>query len=79
MISRQDRRARTKDAGEQTATCADFVGVELARGCSLERNRYLELEIKKTKPNGANTIAAARAMLVAVLSHSVDQSGLEAD
>jgi hypothetical protein len=30
MRSRQDRCARIKDAGKQIATCADFVGVELA-------------------------------------------------
>jgi hypothetical protein len=30
MLSRQDRRARFKDAGKQAAACTDFVRVEVA-------------------------------------------------
>ena len=54
-LSRQDLRPRVETTRKQAAACTDFVGVEYARGRSLGRNHYVELEIKKTKLNGAST------------------------
>jgi hypothetical protein len=54
MLPVEDRRARVEDARSETPTGADFFRLDTREGAPLGRNRFVESEIKKPKPNGAS-------------------------